>query len=459
MGLEAHCGADVRHIAIISLPLAGHLDPMRALAGELESRGHKLTLVGPPGMDGAIEGVDFHALEDAEYPAGRLSEFLTFLPSVRGLRGIRRVIDEVAALSALYVRQLPSALEDIGADLVLHDQLEPAAGVVAQGMGLAQASLACALPMNREAHLPPPFLGWRYRDSAYGAWLAQGGHRVVDRMMAPQNAVVAEAARQFGLQPGQTGSALADWTAPTCDLGQCIPGLDYPRENGPHEVGPLRSQAPLSALPLERDGRDLVFCSLGSLMGGRADIFRRVARAAHELDVQLLVAHGGRLSETEVAELEALPGRPVLRDFVHQPSVLSEARAAVVHGGFNTVLDAAAAGVPTVLMPLAFEQHAIAERVRRAGAGVVVKAKGDLRSALDNVLNDRVLRRGALELAGSAAAAGGVVEAAKLVEATQGRSLGKCVQDRDVREPARQTTRTAVRPLLRLPLLRRLART
>ena len=449
----------MRHIAIISLPLAGHLDPMRALAGELESRGHRLTLVGPPGMDGAIEGVEFCTLEDAEYPAGRLSEFLTFLPSVRGLRGIRGVIDEVAALSALYVRQLPAALEAIGADLVLHDQLEPAAGVVAQGMGLAQASLACALPMNREAHLPPPFLGWRYRDSAYGAWLAQGGHRVVDRMMAPQNAVVADAARHFGLPPGRTGLALTDWTSLTCDLGQCIPGLDYPRENGPREVGPLRSQAPLSALPLERDGRDLVFCSLGSLMGGRSDIFRRVARASHELDVQLLVAHGGRLSKSEIVELESLPGRPVLRDFVHQPSVLSEARAAVVHGGFNTVLDAAAAGVPTVLMPLAFEQHAIAERVRRAGAGVVAKANGDLRSALDSALNDRVLRRGALELAGTAAAAGGVVEAAKLVEATLGRSPDKSVQGRDVQKPTKQITRPTVRPLLRLPLLRRLART
>ena len=448
----------MRHIAIISLPLAGHLDPMRALAGELQSRGHRLTLLGPPGMDGAIDGIGFRALEDPEYPTGRLGGFLTFLPSVRGLRGIRQVIGEVAALSALYVRQLPAALEAVGADLVLHDQLEPAAGVVAQGLGLAQSSLACALPMNREPGLPPPFLGWRYRDSAYGEWLAQGGHRVVDLMMAPQNDVIAEAARRFGLPPGRTGSALADWTSPTCDLGQCIPGLDYPRESGPREVGPLRTRAPLSALPLERDGRDLVFCSLGTLMGGRADIFHRVARAAHELDVQLLIAHGGRLSDRDVAALGALPGRPVLRDFVHQPSVLSEARAAVVHGGFNTVLDAAAAGVPAVLLPLAFEQYAIAERVRRAGAGIVAPKRLGLRASLGRALHDRELRRSALELAASAAAAGGTEEAAKLVELAG-------VADRPVPDDFSANTTTVPKrphraaPLLRLPLLRRLART
>ena len=409
--------ARMRNIAVVTLPLAGHLNPTQVVVDGLLADGHKVTLVGPPGMDGLLDGVAFRALADADYPAGRLTRLLTLLPSIRGVRGVRAMIDEIAALSALYIRQLPAALEAVGADLVLSDQLEPAAGLVARGLGLAHASLACALPMNREPTLPPPYLGWRYREGAYGEWLYQGGYRVVDWMMAPQGDVLARGAEHFGLPVRR---ATADWVSPTTDLSQCIPGLDYPRVGGPREVGPLRGRKALIPLDFERDGRDLVFCSLGTLMGGRVRIFERVARACDRLGAQVVIAHGGRLSAREIADLEDLPGRPVLRAFVDQPSVLSAARAAVLHGGFNSVLDSLASGVPMVVVPLAFEQRAIAARVERAGAGVTVPplARGRLSGALGEVLESRDMRRCALELAAGAAQAGGVDQAVAAIADT-----------------------------------------
>ena len=154
---------DMRRIAIVTLPLSGHLNPMGVMADALKAKGHKVTIVGLPGLCDLARshmlGIKTYPISDADYPPGRLAHFLELLPHVSGLRGMRAVIQEMADLSALYVRELPQALRHLGADLILSDQLEPAAGLVAQGLELAHASLACALPMNADANLPPALLG------------------------------------------------------------------------------------------------------------------------------------------------------------------------------------------------------------------------------------------------------------------------------------------------------------
>ena len=408
-------------IAAISLPLAGHLNPMGALLEALRARGHNVTVVGPAGLcDLArvhMAGIPTYTISDSAYPARRLAEFIASLPDVRGLRGIRGVIREIAALSDLYGRQLPGALDAIDADIVIHDQLEPMAGLVARAKSLPHASVACALPMNREAHLPPPYLGWPYSESPFWRSLYGGADIVTDRLMAPQERVLARAARRSGLSPRKGGPSA--WVSESCDLSQCIPGFDYPRTSALQHVGPLRRAEPPAPLDFQRDGRDLVFCSLGTIMGGRVDVFAAIAEACAKNVVQCVIAHGGRLSDDEVRYLESLPGQPVVRDFVDQAGVLSQCRAAVLHGGFNSVLDALSHGVPMVLLPLAFEQGAIAARVQRAGAGTVVKGRSTeaVCEGLEEVLNTDSHQRRAQALAEASAAAGGVAEAVARIEA------------------------------------------
>ena len=408
------------HIAVVTLPLAGHLDPMGALVEALQARGHRVTVVGPPGVCelalAKMERIRTFALSTPTYPGHRLDDFLGRLPDVRGLRGIRGVIAEIAALSELYAQALPDALARLAPDALVYDQLEPAAGIVARGLGLPHASVACALPMNREAHLPPPYLGWPLRDHALWRSLYGGGYLVVDRLMRPQAQVLEAACRRFDLPPLPDVSACV---SQACDLSQCAPGFDYPRKGGPEALGPLRRRRPLLPLGFERDGRELVFVSFGTLMGHRLELLERVARACATHVVQCVIAHGGRLGPEEEAKLRALPGQPVVRDYVDHRSVLNEARAAVLHGGLNSVLDALGHGVPMVVLPLAFEQAAIAARVRRAGAGRIVRRPTvrRLEAALDAVLNNRSLRAKALGLARSNARAGGADAAAARIEA------------------------------------------
>ena len=147
-------------------------------------------------------------------------------------------------------------------------------------------------------------------------------------------------------------------------------------------------------------------------------MFAAMTAACAAVGARAVVAHGGGLSEAEVT---SLPGRPLVRAFWSQTRILPKCSAAILHGGFNTVLDALAAGVPIVAVPLAFEQPATAARLKRIGAARIVSPaeadKGGLEAALRLVLSDPSYRHAANLLAAEIAGAGGAAEAAALVDA------------------------------------------
>jgi zeaxanthin glucosyltransferase len=154
------------------------------------------------------------------------------------------------------------------------------------------------------------------------------------------------------------------------------------------------------------------------LQGSRGSIFRRVATACERLGLRLVIAHGGRLPE---AEARALPGDPIVRDFVPQRAVLARSSLAITHAGFNTVLDALSFGVPLVAIPLAFEQPATAARLRHAGVARIIPrlrlSAGRLQEAARAVLEEGSYRARAREVEREIAAAGGLSRAADLAEA------------------------------------------
>ncbi|MGC4106928.1 MAG: glycosyltransferase [Thermomicrobiales bacterium] len=340
------------HIALIAPPYVGHTTPMLAIAGALVARGHQATFLhtGPSPCPPA--GVATLRLELPPRP-------VPFSP----LEPVRLTARRTASL----LEVLPDTLRALGADLVAADQLEPAGALAAARLGLPWVSVACALPVNREPGVPPPFTPWRHRPDLLARWRNRVGWQVHDLFMRPLSRVIATWAAAHGLTP----RALDDTFSPWAQISQMVRGLDFPRRALPatfHYVGPIRAPAGTGTVPPALAARPLVFASLGTLQGHRADLFGAIAAAADACGVDLLIAHGGRLPPEAVA---TLPGVPEVHDFVPQREVLARAAALVGHGGMNTVMDAIAAGVPAVLVPLAFEQAAIAARAGadRRGTG------------------------------------------------------------------------------------------
>lgn len=405
------------HFAVLTPPYAGHLNPMLALSRKLVDRGHRVTFVAQAdvGPKVARPGIGFAPVGRRSHPAGRLASMTSRLAGTTGLFGIFGVIRDMADTTDMLCHEVPGVLREIHAGAVIADQTEPAGGLVARHVGLPLISVANALLIDREPAVPPAFVGWGYDPSRRGVQRNLGGYRVADWMMKPLLEVIGRRARAWDLPGIET---LEDCLSPTLEISQSVAGFDFPRTALPpvlHHCGPLRlpETRPWQALP----GRPNVFCSLGTLQGARAGVFEAVAAACDRLGLALTIAHGGKLDAETAA---GLPGRPLVESFVPQRAVLATSAAAVSHGGLNTVLDALAAGVPLVVVPLAFEQGAIAARIERSGAGIVIPHRRltvtSVAEALQRVLSEPSYRRRAEALQAEIAAAGGVERAADLIE-------------------------------------------
>jgi zeaxanthin glucosyltransferase len=391
----------VSRFAVLAPPLTGHWKPLAALAAELTERGHDVTFIHGEEARGLAErhGAAF---------AGIKSE------SLGRHEGVRGTVREMARQTDMLCRHAPALIGELRADAIIADQLEPAGGLIAQHRGLPFATVACALPINREPKLPPPYVGWRYDPSRSGQGWAKGGWRVSDFLMRPVGAVVAQWAETWRLPPRRR---LDDCFSPALQIAQAVPSIDFPREGLPaafHHVGPLRRH---DDTPSPVQG-PFVYCSLGTLQGGRTKLFAAVAAACADLDLKLVLTHCGGLSSAEVS---GLPGNPLVFDYLPQEAVLAEASLVVTHAGFNTVLESLACGLPMVAMPLAFDQPAVAARIARAGVGDVVMPRqaspGRLSHAIRKIMRMTRYRDSARGVQREIQAAGGAQRAADLIEA------------------------------------------
>lgn len=420
----------VARFAFFTPPYAGHVNPMIALAAELASRGHDCSVVGQADLQPVVEraGIAMHTVGEATHPPGTLRQTTERVARLSGLFGLRPVIRDVARTTDMLCRETPAVLTASQADAVVSDQLEAAGGLVAARLGLPCVSVANALLINREPAIPPPFSGWTYKETRWGIERNRGGYRVSDWLMRPVRDVIGAWAGEWGLGPWR----MPEDCLPPIQIAQLPAALDFPRRSlrsGLTYVGPLRRPDGSGAdMPVTDNRRPLVFASLGTLQGSRFDIFYRIAQACEALGLQLVIAHGGRLDDAQAARL---PGAPIVRAFVPQRQVIARAALVITHGGMNTVLDALSVGAPLIVIPIAMEQGAIAQRVRRCGAGEIVSRRwltaSALKRAIAKVTSDWRYKASAEVIARAIEQGGGVRRAADIVEASLG-SLCRAAQ-------------------------------
>ena len=81
-------------IGFISMPLAGHLNPMIALARKLQSRGHEIVFIGVPDAGPTVHaaGLDFVSWCEEEFPAGSCAVALAPVAKIHGIEATRWTI-------------------------------------------------------------------------------------------------------------------------------------------------------------------------------------------------------------------------------------------------------------------------------------------------------------------------------------------------------------------------------
>ena len=407
-------------IGIFCPPVPGHMNPMKVVAREMMARGHRVMFFGFADMRSRLpEDLAFVPFGEEERPVGSLQPFLDRLSRLDGIPSMRELIHDYADIAGVIFRHLPAALERDRPDAMIIDQLEYAACLVARALRLPFANVTNALPFNSEPAVPPPMFPWDYDPSPHGVQRNLAAYRGLQFIRHPLVSVLQQNAQRLGLESFRS---LDQTWSNRCQLSQCVQGFDFPRRNLPrvfHYVGPFASRAAARSR-LADDGRPLVFCSLGTLQGSRAEIFHSVCCAANDLDVNLLIAHGGLLTAEQAA---ALPGQPMVHAFAPRRAVLARCALAVTHAGFNTVMDSLGCGTPMVAMPITFEQPGIAARLQRAGAAEVLhqdRSVADVTVAMQKVLTRGLYRAECASFGAEIAQAGGVKRAGDLLEQALG---------------------------------------
>ncbi|GAA4018259.1 PGL/p-HBAD biosynthesis rhamnosyltransferase [Sphingomonas swuensis] len=401
-------------IAFVCPPFAAHLASFRALGEELARRGHEPCFLLNAGASGSTGSIPIHHVPErrGDPAVGRV---LASAEKPGGLIATLRTIADSAALTDQLCAGGREQLRQLGADIVVGDQMEPAGYLLARSLDLPFVGLACAVPIDPAPGVPLPFLDWPYEPESEGKLRRTG--KIAKTMSRKQNKVIAGWAERFGIG----GLDSLEACLGPVQMAQMVPALDLPRPDPlPFvPIGPLRRPEEVAGVPLSFElptDRPMVFASMGTLLGGDIRIWRSLAQACRLAGAALVLTHGGRLGPAEVASLDVHHAA----DFLPYRAAMRHAALVITHGGSNTVLDALACGVPLLVRPVGFDQPGNLARIRHHALGEELASLRRPRAIADQIrrlLADASYTSRCAEVADALERAGGARRGAELIEA------------------------------------------
>ncbi len=410
-------------IGIVTPPTPGHINPFIYIGQELEEKGHSVVFFQFDEVKAKIEyaGLGFRPIGRNLVPTNAVKFIQKGLGHLHGLEAMKFWLKGQLALFKIWFRELPAAFEAEGIDFLLTDQSDSTAATVAEYMGIPFVSIAAGLNLDWEESLPPFFASWPYEDSPATRSRNKIAMDAFVKEFAPLFDCINKERVKHGLEPYDCKRHFYP-VSPYGQLAQ-IPGfLDYPRKVlVPHfeNVGPIRSKTISEVhFPYERlNNQPLVYFSLGTILNMRSDIFNMVARAFKGVDVQLVISLGNQYVDINADDI---PDHAIVVDYAPQYELLSRASLCVTHGGLNTVMDALSQGVPTLAIPISFDQPGTSARLRHSGAGDFIPYQNlsteNVRKAVLRLLNDASYQEKAQELKQKFAKLNGRERAVEIIE-------------------------------------------
>jgi MGT family glycosyltransferase len=384
-------------VLVVVPPLAGHVNPLAALAAELERRDHTVAWVAHPRAVRPLlpPGAAFYPVDD-EHPLYREREQYARSTHLRGFASVKFFFESV--LAPLAEQMLPvadAAVDDFAPTLVVADQYALA------GAFAARRHRVRWVTSSPTTGLYPG--GGYERYAGVREWIEQllrglerdAGLPATARPDLSPDLVLVHSSRAFA------------------GGGPVPPQLRF--------VGPLIGERPpRPGFPWDalRPGRR-VLVTLGSTSSEHARPFSGiVAEAAAGLPCQVVLD----------APPEHVPHPPANLLVAHRAPVLellANVDAVVCHAG-STVHEALAYGLPLVVAPIRDDQPTFAERVVATGTGIRIRfgrlRPAELRDAVLRVLSEPSWRAAAERIRDSFREAGGVPRAADEVEALAART-------------------------------------
>jgi len=378
----------------VSLPLAGHVNPMASVAAELSARGRRVAWAGSESFLRPLVGPDatIYPIPLRVHRGG----------GTRGLASTRARWEGYITPHAKVTRSgIDRAVADFRPTVLAVDEHAVGGAIAAHRHGLPWATMtSTSMELTRPFHGLPKVEEW-IRARMAAIWTAAGmPGELPHNLCTSPHLVVAFTVPE--LATAATPDAEPLWPRHTVLVGPALthrpPAADFPWE----WLDPARQH---------------VVVTVGTLALEHArDFFRRAVDALRPL--------GDRLQAIMTAPQDFVPDPPehvLVRPKVPLLDLMPRLDAVVCHAGLNTVTEALAHAVPLVLAPVTSDQPITAAQAAAAGAGVRVRFDGTsperLREAVLAVLDDPAYRAAAARLQKAFRAAGGARAAADHLEA------------------------------------------
>jgi len=410
------------HFGIICPPATGHLNPLTTLGSELQSRGHRVTVVGILDAEKKADsaGLEFSAIAESEFPRGTMAQVFEERGKLSGLVALQHTINSIQRTTAIVLRHAPKVIQAAGIDALLVDQLSPAGGTISDYLEIPFISVCAALMLNEEVSVPPANTAWNYSPARWAKARNCIGYQLAHRIRKPIEDTIDEYRREWNLPPHHSPDDAYSQLAQLC---QQPAEFEFPRENLPkcfHFTGAYHNLASREVIDFpfaELTGQPLIYASMGTLQNRLMQVFETIAEACVGLDAQLVIALGREASQASVPKFT---GSPLVVEQAPQLELLQRASLTITHAGLNTVLESISHGVPMVAIPITNDQPGVAARIAWTGCGEKVKLSGltvaKLRSAIVRVLTQDAYRNHATRLQTANQQAGGVVRAGDIIE-------------------------------------------
>ncbi len=376
-------------VLMVPLGTSGDVYPLVGIGKALKQRGHHVEIIANAYFEPVIThgGLTFIEL-------GTVADYRSYIESP----GIWDPIGCIGLTAEwLILRPLQRTFEIIeerfvaGATVIVAPLTAFGARIAQEKLGIPLVSVALHPACFRSLISPPKLSLFPFTSKLPACWNRfwywLGDVAFLDRVLSPATSRFRESLQL----PCDRGSPADWWFSPDRVLGLFPDWFAPPQRDWPEQVrltgfpgdGGSSGEGLGDALKTFIDSGDppIVF-SPGSAMSSGLVFFQAAAEACHRLG-----RRGVFISRFPNQMPPILPSG--VRSFDHAPfgQLLTRSAAIVHHGGIGTSASALAAGIPQVVMPMAYDQHDNADRLRRMGVARVLAPRNFQGPQLARTLN------------------------------------------------------------------------
>jgi zeaxanthin glucosyltransferase len=411
-------------IGFIGLAGTGHLNPMSALARQLQSRNHDVVMFSLPVVESLARAADlpFVPFGEKEFSADKAGEIVGKVSRLKGEEGLQFTVNVVAAINEVKWRTLPNLLSSAGIDALVVDNYDFYGEIIPMRLGMPYAIVANALHFDYSGYTPLCVYDWAHQNTPEAIKRNRQGVSKFTQMLIRSNAEIIVQAERAGIR--------ANWEDPSSLFSgrpwitQCPQEFDFESSHWLkqfHYAGPFHDGKGRLDFPFPWDqltGEPIVYASMGTVQVGNPDVFSAIAAAVSKhKGLQLVLAIGNVLRPEQIGPV---PNNAIVVNNAPQLELLKKASVCITHAGFNTVLEALTQGVPQIAIPITNDQPGVAARIAHKKTGKTTSLDGldasNLSALLDEVLNNPIYRDNSCSIQKAIAKKNGLSVAADLLE-------------------------------------------